>query len=183
MHDVSIGVEKGKSILVSGQNLKDLENLLEAVKDTDINVYTHNGLIVAHAYPKFAKYKNLKGHFQMSMDSVQYDFTTFKGPVLVIRNFQYLLDKLYRGRLFTTNLIAGKGMTRIEKTILNLLWMRQKTLKGLIVITALHRSKSVTTKSLLCRRWTKLLKNQKQRHKTPYCSGAFEPCCHAFSVL
>lgn len=115
LHDVSIGVEKGKSILVSGQNLKDLENLLEAVKDTDINVYTHNGLIVAHAYPKFAKYKNLKGHFQMSMDSVQYDFTTFKGPVLVIRNFQYLLDKLYRGRLFTTNLIAGKGMTRIEK--------------------------------------------------------------------
>lgn len=114
LNDVEIGVEEGKSVLVSGQNLKDLENVLQAVKDTDINVYTHNGLIVAHAYPKFAAYTNLKGHFQMSLDSVQFDFASFKGPVLIIRNFQYLLDKLYRGRLFTTNLIAGKGMTRIE---------------------------------------------------------------------
>ena len=114
LNDVQIGVSEGKSILVSGQNLKDLENLLEAVKDTDINVYTHNGLIVAHAYPKFKNYKNLKGHFQMSLDSVQFDFASFKGPVLIIRNFQYMLDKLYRGRLFTTNIIAGKGMSRIE---------------------------------------------------------------------
>ena len=114
LHKVSIGVKKGQSILASGQNLKDFENLLEATKDTDINIYTHNGLIVAHAYPKFAKYKNLAGHFQMSLDSVQFDFASFKGPILILRNFQYLLDKIYRGRLFTTNIIAGKGMTKIE---------------------------------------------------------------------
>ena len=114
LNDVEIGVKEGKSILASGQNLKDLENLLEATKNTDINVYTHNGLIVAHAYPKFKNYKNLKGHFQMSPDNVQFDFASFKGPVLVIRNFQYLLDGLYRGRLYTTNLIAGQGMTKIK---------------------------------------------------------------------
>lgn len=114
LNNVEIGVKAGKSILASGQNLKDLENLLEATKNTDINVYTHNGLIVAHAYPKFKNYKNLKGHFQMSPDNVQFDFASFKGPVLVIRNFQYLLDGLYRGRLYTTNLIAGQGMTKIE---------------------------------------------------------------------
>ena len=114
LNDVQIGVDKGKSVLVSGQNLKDLENLLEALKDTDINVYTHDGLIVAHAYPKFESFPNLKGHYQMSLDNVQYDFTSFKGSVLVIRNFQYLLDRLYRGRIFTTNIISGKGMTRIE---------------------------------------------------------------------
>ena len=114
LNDVQIGVDKGKSILVSGQNLKDLENLLEALKGTDINVYTHNGLIVAHAYPKFENFPNLKGHYQMSLDNVQYDFTSFKGPVLVIRNFQYLLDRLYRGRIFTTNIIGGKGMTRVD---------------------------------------------------------------------
>lgn len=113
LNDVKIGVDKGKSILVSGQNLKDLENLLEAVKDTEINVYTHNGLVVAHAYPKFKDFPNLKGHFQMSLDNVQFDFGSFKGPVLVIRNFQYVLDRLYRGRVYTTNLIAGKGMSRI----------------------------------------------------------------------
>lgn len=113
LHDVDIKFEPGKSILVSGQNLKDFEKMLEATKDTDINVYTHNGLIVAHAYPKFAEYPNLKGHFQMSLDSVQFDFSSFKGPVLVIKNFQYLLDRLYRGRIYTTNLIAGKGMTKI----------------------------------------------------------------------
>lgn len=114
LNDVEIGVKPGKAILASGQNLKDLENLLEATKDEDINVYTHSGLIVAHAYPKFAQYPHLKGHFQMSLDSVQFDFASFKGPVLVLRNFQYLLDRLYRGRLFTTNIIAGRGMYRIE---------------------------------------------------------------------
>ena len=114
LNDVNIGVVKGKSVLVSGQNLKDLKDLLESLKNTDINVYTHNGLIVAHAYPEFEKYPNLKGHYQMSLDNAHYDFSTFKGAVLVIRDFQYLLDKLYRGRIFTTNIIGGKGMTRIE---------------------------------------------------------------------
>ena len=114
LNSVNIGVKQGKSILASGQNLKDFETLLEATKDTDLNIYTHDGLIVAHAYPKFAKYKNLAGHYQLSLDSIQYDFASFKGPVIVLRNFQYLLDRLYRGRIFTTNLIAGKGMTKIE---------------------------------------------------------------------
>ena len=115
LNTVEIGVNSGKSILVSGQNLKDLEDLLEATKNTDINVYTHNGLIVAHAYPKFTKYKNLKGHFQMSLDSVQFDFSSFKGPILIVKNFQYLLDGLYRGRLFTTNLVGGRGIKSISK--------------------------------------------------------------------
>lgn len=114
LNKVKIGVESGHSILVSGQNLKDFEDLLDATKDTEINVYTHNGLIVAHAYPKFLKYKNLKGHFQMSLDSVQYDFASFKGPIVIVKNFQYLLDGLYRGRLFTTNLLGGKGIKRLE---------------------------------------------------------------------
>lgn len=115
LNKIEIGVKKGKSILVSGQNLKDLEDILEATKNEDINIYTHNGLVVAHAYPKFLAYKNLIGHYQMSIDSVQYDFSTFKGPIVVIRNFQYLLDKLYRGRIFTTNLVAEKGMTKIKE--------------------------------------------------------------------
>ena len=114
LNSVNIGVKQGKSILASGQNLKDFETLLEATKDTDLNIYTHDGLIVAHAYPKFAKYKNLAGHYQLSLDSIQYDFASFKGPIIVLRNFQYLLDRLYRGRIFTTNLIAAKGMTKIE---------------------------------------------------------------------
>jgi len=114
LNSVEIGVKKGKSILVTGQNLKDLEDLLEATKDSEINVYTHNGLIVAHAYPKFAKYEHLKGHFQMALDSVQFDFASFKGSILIVKNFQYLLDGLYRGRLFTTNLLGGRGIKKIE---------------------------------------------------------------------
>src|SRR5574344_1706196 len=128
LNKVSTDIQKGKGILVSGQNLKDFENLLEATKDSDINIYTHNGLIVAHAYPKFKEYKNLKGHFQMSLDSVQFDFASFKGPVLVIRNFQYFLDKLYRGRIYTTNMIAGKGMSKIENNdFSNLIEVAQKS--------------------------------------------------------
>lgn len=115
LNEIEIGVKKGKSILVSGQNLKDFEDILEATKNEDINIYTHNGLVVAHAYPKFLNYKNLAGHYQMSLDSVQYDFSTFKGPIVVIKNFQYLLEKMYRGRIFTTNLVAEKGMSKIQE--------------------------------------------------------------------
>ena len=111
--EVSCSVKKGPAILASGQNLKDFELLLEAVKDTDINVYTHDSLIVAHSFPKFDKYKNLAGHFQKSLDNLQMDFELFKGAILITKNSQQKLDRLMRGRIFTTNELSGKGMSKI----------------------------------------------------------------------
>ena len=115
--EVSCSVKKGPAILASGQNLKDFELLLEAVKDTDINVYTHDSLIVAHSFPKFDKYKNLAGHFQKSLDNLQMDFELFKGAILITKNSQQKLDRLMRGRIFTTNELSGKGMSKITEKL------------------------------------------------------------------
>lgn len=112
--EISTDIKKGPAILVTGQNLYDFERLLEATKDEDINIYTHDGLIVAHAYPKFDKYKNLAGHFQKSLDNFQMDFSLFKGAILITQNAQHKFERLFRGRIFTTNYISGKGMKKIE---------------------------------------------------------------------
>lgn len=112
--EISTDIKKGPSILVTGQNLYDFERLLEATKDEDINIYTHDGLIVAHAYPRFAQYKNLVGHFQKSLDNFQMDFSLFKGAILITQNAQHKFERLFRGRIFTTNFISGKGMKKIE---------------------------------------------------------------------
>lgn len=111
---ISTDIKKGPAILVTGQNLYDFERLLEATKDEDINIYTHDGLIVAHAYPKFDKYINLVGHFQKSLDNFQMDFSLFKGAILITQNAQHKFERLFRGRIFTTNFISGKGMKKIE---------------------------------------------------------------------
>ena len=111
---VSCNVKKGPAILASGQNLKDFELMLEAVKDEEINVYTHDSLIVAHSFPKFDNYKNLAGHFQKNLDNLQMDFEMFKGAILITRNSQHKLDRLMRGRIYTTNELSGKGMSKIE---------------------------------------------------------------------
>lgn len=112
--EISTDIKKGSSILVTGQNLYDFERLLEATKEEKINIYTHDGLIVSHAYPKLAQYKNLVGHFQKSLDNFQMDFSLFKGAILITQNAQHKFERLFRGRIFTTNFISGKGMKKIE---------------------------------------------------------------------
>ena len=111
---ISTDIKKGPAILVTGQNLSDFEKMLEATKDEKINIYTHNGMIVAHSYPKFSEYKNLVGHFQKSLDNFQMDFSLFKGAILITQNAQHKFERLFRGRIFTTNYISGKGMRKIE---------------------------------------------------------------------
>lgn len=111
--EISTEIKKGPAILVTGQNLYDFERLLEATKNEDINIYTHDGMIVAHAYPKFAQYHNLVGHFQKSLDNFQMDFSLFKGAIVITQNAQHKFERLFRGRIFTTNPISGKGMRKI----------------------------------------------------------------------
>ena len=109
---VNLSQEKGHSILVSGDNFKELELVLEATKDEDINVYTHDMLFIAHSYEKFRQYKNLKGHF--GTNNPRFDFSNFKGVIYVTKNYEQRIDSIVKGCIYTTNSLMPKGISKIE---------------------------------------------------------------------
>ena len=112
---VSYSTDKGKAILVSGSGLEDLKTLLEYLKDTDIDVYTHDDLLSAHVYEYFRNYKNLKGHFGICQENCILDFAIFPGAIFLTKNSKVHTDYLYRGRLFTMSEIVPKGAQKIGK--------------------------------------------------------------------
>ena len=112
--EVNFSIEKGKCILVSGHYLKNLEMLLEAAKNENINIYTHNDMLSAHTYEFFQKYKNLKGHYQRSLNNLQLDFASFPGAVLITKNSHPHLDVI-RGRIFTPDNNPAYGISKISE--------------------------------------------------------------------
>ena len=112
--EVSFSTTKGKGILVVGSNIKELEQILDKTKDENIDIYTHDNMILAHTYPKFKEYKNLKGQFGQGMENCLLDFSTFPGPIILTRHSLFNIENLYRGRLFTTGLAYSKGVVQIK---------------------------------------------------------------------
>ena len=112
--EVSFSIVSGKAILVSGFDFKKLEDVLEATKNTKINVYTHGfEMLSTHSFPKIRSYPNLKGHFGFDMDSCLQDFASFSGAILMTKGTLQKVEYLYRGRLFTLDPIAPPGVIRI----------------------------------------------------------------------
>ena len=111
---VSYTTTPSKAVLVVGSNIRELENILDALKDTDIDVYTHDKMILAHTFPKFSEYKNLKGHYGQVTDSYMPDFATFPGPIILTRHSLFNIGNLYRGRLYTTDFACSKGIISIK---------------------------------------------------------------------
>lgn len=114
--DVSFSTDVGNAILVDGTNLKELQEILDATKDKKINVYTHGELISAHSYPQLKSYSHLKGHFGQGAGNSILDFSIFPGAVFVGRHSIDNIDNLYRGLIFTTDIIVPKGVVRIENS-------------------------------------------------------------------
>lgn len=112
--EVSLSTKKGKAILVSGSNLNDLYSLLEFTKNEEIDIYTHDNLIIAHAFEKFKNYKNLKGNFGSCKENCILDFALFPGAILITKNSNINTEYLYRGRIFTTAKIVPKGIAQIK---------------------------------------------------------------------
>lgn len=111
---VSRSTKPGKAILVSGNSFRELEKVLEATKNEEIDIYTHSNLLIAHAFEKFEKYKNLKGHYGNGGTSNILDFATFPGGILLTRNNKNTADYLYRGRIFSNDNITHSGVIKIE---------------------------------------------------------------------
>ncbi len=112
--DISYTTKSAKAILVVGSNIKELETILETVGDSEIDVYTHDEMMVAHTFPKFSEYKNLKGQFGHGIENCLIDFATFPGPIILTKHSLHNVENLYRGRLYTTDDNFYKGVIKIE---------------------------------------------------------------------
>ena len=128
--EVSQSTTPGKAILVSGNNLSELKDVLETVNDKEIDVYTNGNLLIAHAYSVFSDYKNLKGHFGNGVETSVLDFATFPGAILLTKNEAHNVEYLYRGRIFTTDDIPPKGIAKLDARNLEPLIEGALTTKG-----------------------------------------------------
>jgi hydroxylamine reductase len=110
---VNIGVRGRPGILISGHDLKDLEELLEQSKEAGVDVYTHGEMLPAHAYPAFKKYGHLAGNYGNAWWRQKQEFESFNGPILLTTNCLVPAADAYQDRLFTTGRVAYPGVTHI----------------------------------------------------------------------
>jgi hydroxylamine reductase len=105
---------KGKAILVSGHDLKDLAALLEQTKDLGINIYTHSEMLPAHGYPELKKYPQLVGNYGGAWQDQAKEFDAFPGAILMTTNCIQNPRPSYKSRIFTSGLVAWPGVTHIS---------------------------------------------------------------------
>ena len=111
---ISYTTTPSKAVLAVGSNIRELETILENLKNTGIDVYTHDDMMVAHTFPKFGEYSNLKGQYGYGLENCLIDFATFPGPIILTKHSLHNIENLYRGRLFTTDMNFYKGVIKIE---------------------------------------------------------------------
>ncbi len=110
---VRITPRKGKAILVSGHDLRDLDLLLQQTEGKGINVYTHGEMLPTHGYPKLKKYPHFAGNYGGAWQDQQKEFDAFAGAILMTTNCIQKPRDTYMGRIFTTGLVAWPGVTHI----------------------------------------------------------------------
>ncbi len=113
--EINIGVGDKPGILISGHDLKDLDELLQQTQGTGVDVYTHGEMLPANCYPAFKKYDNLKGNYGSSWWHQNEDFETFNGAILMTTNCIIPMKKknTYKDRIFTTGVVAYPGVKHI----------------------------------------------------------------------
>ena len=111
---VRITPVKGRAIVVSGHDLKDLEELLKQTEGRGINIYTHGEMLPAHGYPGLKKYKHLVGNYGGAWQDQQKEFDAFPGAILMTTNCIQKPKESYKNRIFTCGLVAWEGVTHIS---------------------------------------------------------------------
>lgn len=104
---------KGKAILVSGHDLKDLEELLKQTEGKGINVYTHGEMLPAHGYPKLKQFNHLVGNYGGAWQEQRSEFDRFPGAILMTTNCIQRPRDSYKDRIFTSGLVAWPGVRHI----------------------------------------------------------------------
>lgn len=113
MTRVNIGVGTRPGILISGYDLKDMEELLEQTEVTGVDVYTHCEILPAHYYPAFRKYTHFIGNYGGSWWLQDREFESFNGPILMTTNCIVPVRQSYRHRIFTTGNAGYEGLAHI----------------------------------------------------------------------
>lgn len=130
--EVSFSSTTGKAIMVVGCNIKELETVLRATEGRDVDIYTHGlDMLIAHTYPWFKQYGHLKGHFGQWCDNALWDYAMFPGSILMTRHAAQKTEYIYRGRLYTTDLVPQSGVIKIENKNLEPLIQAALTAKGI----------------------------------------------------
>ena len=111
--EVTLTVEKGPFIVITGHDLYDLKQLLEQTKDKGINVYTHGEMLPAHGYPELKKYSHLKGNFGTAWQNQQKEFDHLPAPILYTTNCLMPVKPSYADRVFTTEVVSYPEMVHI----------------------------------------------------------------------
>lgn len=104
---------KGKAILVSGHDLKDLDLLLQQTAGKGINVYTHGEMLPAHGYPGLKRHPHLAGNFGGAWQNQRQEFEQFPGAILMTTNCIQRPKDSYLPRIFTTGLVAWPGVRHL----------------------------------------------------------------------
>ena len=112
---VNIGVRNNPAILISGHDLKDMEELLAQTEGTGIDIYTHSEMLPANYYPAFKKYKHFVGNYGNAWWKQREEFENFNGPILFTTNciVSPLEGASYRDRVYTTNSTRFPGWKHI----------------------------------------------------------------------
>lgn len=115
--EVNIGVRNNPGILVSGHDLKDIEELLQQTEGTGIDIYTHSEMLPAHYYPQLKKYKHLVGNYGNAWWKQKEEFESFNGPILFTTNciVPPHPNATYKDRIYTTGATGLEGATYIPE--------------------------------------------------------------------
>jgi hydroxylamine reductase len=111
---VQLGTKGGKAILVSGHDLKMLEEILKQTEGKGINIYTHGEMLPAHGYPGLKKYSHLVGNYGGAWQDQAQEFAKFPGAIIFNTNCIQRPAESYTGRLFTWGLVAWPGVKHID---------------------------------------------------------------------
>jgi hydroxylamine reductase len=112
---VTLKVEKGPFIVITGHDLLDLRMLLEQTEGKGVNIYTHGEMLPAHGYPELKKYAHLKGNFGTAWQNQQREFDNLPAPILYTTNCLMPPKASYSDRIFTTAAVGYPGMIHIPE--------------------------------------------------------------------
>ncbi len=113
MTEVNLGVRNNPAILISGHDLKDMEELLKQTEGTGVDVYTHSEMLPANYYPEFKKYKHLVGNYGNAWWMQNKEFVSFNGPILMTTNCITPPKDSYKNRIYTTGTAGFDGIKHI----------------------------------------------------------------------
>lgn len=113
---VDIGVRKNPGILISGHDLKDLEELLEQSAGKGVDIYTHSEMLPAQSYPFFKKYPHFAGNYGNAWWRQTEEFESFNGMFLFTSNCIVPPRKnaTYVDRVYTTGVVGMPGTHHIS---------------------------------------------------------------------